>query len=89
MPHRTQTVAYKLLDRYLEYCKGIAVALAKKASGDEEAALDAYNALRISFGKHELEIERWYDQQMCFASLGRIFTAFVDPKKKAEFAIMQ
>ncbi len=89
MPYRAQAVSYKILDRYLEYCKGISVALAKKANGEEEAALEAYHALRISFGRHELELERWYDQQMCFASLGRIFTEFVDPKKKAEFAIMQ
>ena len=89
MPYRAQTVSYRILARYLEYCKGISSALAKKANGEEEAALDAYNELRISLGKHELEMERWYDQQMCFASLGRIFTAFLDPEKKAEFAIMQ
>ena len=89
MPYRAQTVSYRMLARYLEYCKGLAAALIKKANGEEQEALDAYNALRIDLGKHELEMERWYDQQMCFASLGRIFTAFVDPEKKAEFAIMQ
>ena len=89
MPYRAQTVSYRMLARYLEYCKGLAAALIKKANGEEQEALDAYNALRIDLGKHELEMERWYDQQMCFASLGRIFTAFLDPQKKADFAIMQ
>ena len=89
MPYRAQTVSYRMLARYLQYCKGLAAALIKKANGEEQEALDAYNALRIDLGKHELEMERWYDQQMCFASLGRIFTAFLDPQKKADFAIMQ
>ena len=89
MPYRAQTVAYKLLAKYLEYCKGLSKALALKANGDEEEAQKAHNELRVSFGKHEIEIEHWYDQQMCFASLGRIFNNLMDKNKKAEFEIMQ
>jgi hypothetical protein len=25
------------------------------------------------FGKNELDIERWYDQYMCYAALTRVF----------------
>ena len=89
MPYRAQTVSYRMLARYLEYCKGLSRALALKAAGEEEEAQRVWNEFRVSFGKHEIEMERWYDQQMCFASLGRIFNGIMDKSKKAEFAIMQ
>lgn len=75
MPYRAQTVSYRLLLRYLDFCKGLAKALSLKASGKEYEAQDAYNEFRIEFGKRELEIERYYDQQMCFHSFGRIFNS--------------
>ena len=75
MPYRAQTVSYRILARYLEYCKGLSSALALKAEGKEYAAKDAFNEFRVNFGKYELELERCYDHLMCFSALGRIFNS--------------
>ena len=85
MPYRAQTVSYRILARYLEYCKNIANLLVLKSSGKEYAAKDAYDKFRIEFGKYELEMERCYDQQMCFgSSLSRVFGVISDKAKDKE-----
>jgi len=91
MPYRAQTVSYRILARYLEYCKGVAKILMLKAAGKEQTAKDEFNKFRVEFGKHELEMERCYDQQMCFASLSRIFNNISQKSldKKPEEIIFQ
>jgi hypothetical protein len=89
MPYRAQTVSYRILARYLEYCKGLAKALALKAEGKEYAARDEWNKFRISFGKYELEMERCYDQQMCMASLSRIFNAISNGAKDSAEVVFE
>ena len=60
------------------------------AEGKEYAARDEWNKFRISFGKYELEMERYYDQQMCMASLSRIFNAIsTGSKDKAEDVVFE
>ena len=81
MPCRPQTVSFRLLRRYIEYCKGVASALMLKASGEEYAAKAYFNSFRVQFGKYELEMERYYDQQMCIASLSRIFNSISDKSR--------
>ena len=91
MPYRAQTVSYRILARYLEYCKGVAKILMLKAAGKEQTAKDEFNKFRVEFGKHELEMERCYDQQMCFASLSRVFNNISQKSldKKPEEIIFQ
>ena len=69
MPLRSQTVAYRLLRRYMQYCEGIAPAMILKAYGAGEEAARAFNAFLDDFGKYELEIERYYDQAMSAKAL--------------------
>ena len=64
MPLRAQTVAFRLLAKYLEFCRGIAGALILKAFGAEEEAEAASQAFFRDFGKHEVAIERYYDQSL-------------------------
>ena len=73
MPYRAQTIAYKLLDRYLEYLKGVSAAFVTYSEGNTVEAVEQYTEFMNSFGKYELEIERWYDQVMLDGSLRRIF----------------
>ena len=61
MPKRAQTVAYRVLRRYLEYCRGFSEVLVLKCTGEDKAANEAYARFSASFGKYELEMERWYD----------------------------
>ena len=85
MPYRAQTVSYRILAKYLEFCKEIASALILKVTGDEHAAKAKFNEFRIQFGKNELAMERCYDHYMCMASLSRIFNVISDKTKdKAE-----
>ena len=89
MPYRAQTVSYRILRRYLEYCKGLAPALALKAEGKEYQAKAEWDKFRIEFGKYELEMERCYDQQMCFASLSRIFTPISSASKDSAEVVFE
>ena len=90
MPYRAQTVSYRILRRYLNYCKNVADLLALKAEGQEHLAKAEWNKFRIEFGKHELEMERCYDQQMCMNSLSRIFNNIsVASKDKAEDVVFE
>ena len=84
MPYRVQTVSYRILGRYLEYCKGVAISLALKAEGKENEAKRKFNEFRVSFGKYELEMERYYEQQLCMASLSRIFNNISSVSKDRE-----
>ena len=93
MPYRAQTVIYRILERYLEYCKGVSATLAIKAVGDEQRAKEEFNKFRVDFGRYELEMERCYDQQMCMRALARIFDDIsetaIEKKAKAEDIIFQ
>ena len=73
MPMRVQTVAYRMLFRYLEYVKLLAPILAKKAIGKEVEAKAEFLEFKNYFGKYELEMERTYDHYMLMQSLTRIF----------------
>jgi hypothetical protein len=76
MPYRAQTVAYRMLNRYLEWCTGVSEALALKAEGKEEEALELHKQFLIDFGKYELEMEYCYDHYAMANSLHRIFKNF-------------
>jgi len=47
--------------------------MALKSVGADIEASDAFIELCREFGKYEVEIERYYDQHMMGASIGRIF----------------
>ena len=91
MPYRAQTVSYRILARYLEYCKAVAKFLMLKAAGKEQTAKDEFCKFRVEFGRYELEMERYYDQQLCYSSLARIFNHISQKSldNKAEEIIFQ
>ena len=64
MPYRAQSVAYKLLRYYTEWCTGIAKPSMLKAYGADEMAAEAFNEFLAEFGVHEQEIEAYCDQHM-------------------------
>ena len=77
MPKRPQTVSYRMLWRYLEYCKGLMPAFIDKALAKDEEAKEKLMDFIQEFGKYELEMERWYDHYMAFTALRRsIFNRF-------------
>ncbi len=60
-PVRTQTVAYRILRRYLEYACGIADVMILKSVGAGKEAKELYNKFIADFGKYEYELERYFD----------------------------
>ena len=64
MPKRAQTVAYRLLRLYMEYCAGLSKCLIPKCYGAGAEAKEAFEAFLADFGKYEVEIERYFDQYM-------------------------
>ena len=64
MPMRAQTVAYRILWRYLEYCKGMSKVFVLKALGAGAEANEEFYRFFEDFGKYELEMERWFDHYM-------------------------
>lgn len=71
MPTRPQTVSYRLLKLHAEYCEGLAKAVAEKAKGNSEKALELMREHIVSFGKYEHEIERYYDHYLASITMFR------------------
>lgn len=69
MPKRVQTVAMRLLGRYLEFWKGIAEPLALKSESEaEEAGVPEFFAFMEKYGAYEIEMERYYDHRSMLGS---------------------
>ena len=69
MPTRPQTVSMRLLLRHAEYIEGYAEFVAEKAQANDTASLEKFEAFRDAFGRHEFEIERYFDHGLCFNTL--------------------
>ena len=72
MPTRPQTVSWRLLLRHAEYCKLWAEILKEKCLGNNEHAKDLALEFSKVFGRHELEIERYYDHGLACTVLGHV-----------------
>ena len=73
MPYRAQTVAIRILLRYLDFIKKLSPILALKAADKETEARDEFKNFADYAGRFEFEIERYYDQHAFICSLNRIF----------------
>ena len=73
MPHRAQTVSYRVLRKFLDYCVGFAEVLVLKAAGKNLEAYEKYEEFMYEFGKCEIEIERYYDQSLSYRALLKMF----------------
>lgn len=73
MPYRVQTVSVRLMQKYAEYCRGLANALALKCVGKDTEAQEAALAFQNAFGKYEVELERYYDHTMMCMACKAIF----------------
>ena len=72
MPRRAQTVAVRLLLKHLEYVNALSDIFVLKALGADVEANQVYQDFLISFGKYEVEIERYFDQFMFHHSIKRL-----------------
>ena len=72
MPTRPQTVSWRLLLRHAEYCDLLADILTEKALGHNYRAQELAQQFCGTFGRHELEIERYYDHSLACRVLEHI-----------------
>lgn len=70
MPTRPQTVSYRLLERNGEYILGMAQFFSLLAKGQNEEARAFWAQFAVQFGRHEYEIERYFDHFLAFRMLG-------------------
>ena len=68
MPTRVQNVCWRLLIRYAEYIERVAEFVAEKALGHDKAATELAVKFFEDFGKHEFEIEKYFDNGLCMDS---------------------
>lgn len=69
---RVHSVSYRLLDLHREYCEGIARIMRERALGNHDDAPAMQMEFAKQFGRHEPEIERYFDHYMCMYTYGRI-----------------
>ena len=72
MPKRPQTVSYKLLNYFINFCELLSPALSLKCEGKDEEAKAKFAEMLNEFGKCEVYIEPFYDQ----ALYGMTYTAY-------------
>ena len=61
MPTRPQTLAYRHLNHHAEYCELLADVFIAKCQGDTPKALELMKKLNDEFGRHDYELERYFD----------------------------
>lgn len=72
MPTRPQTVSRRLLLCHAELCTLLAEALIQKALGNEDQAEELKVKLFAQFGRHEFELERYFDHGLAMNFYNRI-----------------
>ncbi len=61
MPHRVQSLAYRILERHAEYCQKLAPVFIAKCQGFDKLAVEKMDEFIADFGRHDYELERWLD----------------------------
>lgn len=70
---RVRRISYRLLELCAEYCELLSAAFAAKAAGNDGEATRLLCNFQRTFGRHEYEIERYFDQGMMWATFRRKF----------------
>ena len=80
MPFRAQTVSYRLLNYFLEYAIGYSKFMVLKSLGAAKEAKELCFKFMDDFGRHEIAIERYYDQRNFGAAMNwRILKSNEEP----------
>jgi len=69
--YRVRTVSVRLLELHALMCDMLADALAEKCVGNDGAAMELFNKMRIAVGAREAEFERYYDHGLWMPFLKR------------------
>ena len=69
LPTRPQSVAWRLLLLHTEYCDSLADVMIEKALGHDKYAMEIMYKFFEEFGKHDYELDRWFDINLCFNAI--------------------
>lgn len=75
MPHRMQVMHWRLLDRHTEWCDLIADCMIAKCKGQDILAQEMWKKAVDTFGKYDLELDKWFDMSLAAVSYNRIMKA--------------
>ena len=75
MPHRMQMIHWRLLERHTEWCDLIADCMIAKCKGQDVLAQEMWKKSVDSFGKYDLELDKWFDMSLAAVSYNRIMKA--------------
>ena len=79
MPTRPQVISWRLLQLHTEYIEGLGKIMGQKCLGNDCYADELFTEFVDRFGRHEYEIERYFDQTLAF----RTFVVKLSPAKRA------
>ena len=72
MPDRPKTISMRLLELHAEYIEGVAAFMIEKAKGNDHLAYEMFTEFFLEYGRHEFEIERYYDHGLAWLSYSLI-----------------
>ena len=72
MPDRPKTISMRMLELHAEYIEGLAAFMMEKAKGNDHLAYEMFNEFFLEYGRHEFEIERYYDHGLAWLSYSLI-----------------
>ena len=64
--YRVRTVSVRLLEFHADYAEMLADTLCEKCVGNDAAAMERFEHMKLECGKREAEFERWYDHYEFF-----------------------
>ena len=75
MPTRVQQVYWRILRLHTEYCDGLAKVLTEKCLGHSAKARELFYEFMEAFGKHDFELDRYFDFGLAADSIYKIVVA--------------
>ena len=78
MDRRVRTLAVRLLEKHIEFVTLMSEVFLEKAKGENEKALELFEAGRIKFGRHEPVIGKYFNHSQFFGSLKHCAQLVID-----------
>ncbi len=66
---RVRTLTIRLLEKHIEFVTLMSEIFLAKATGENDKALELFDAARIKFGRHESAIGKYFDHALYFSAL--------------------
>jgi hypothetical protein len=79
-PTRPQVISWRLLMHHAEYIEELAAVMGEKCVGNDALSVELFDAFATSFGRHEFEIERYFDHTL---ATGTYLVKVHAPKRNA------